>query len=50
VLRNEGFDVQTTEGGSGQFDVLADGNIVFSKQEQRRFPESDEILGALTDA
>jgi selT/selW/selH-like putative selenoprotein len=31
------------EGSKGQFDVLADGNLVFSKQEEGRFPETAEI-------
>ena len=35
------------EGAKSQFDVLADGNLVFSKQRERRFPEPSEILAAL---
>jgi selT/selW/selH-like putative selenoprotein len=31
------------EGSKGQFDVLADGELVFSKQEQGRFPEHSEV-------
>jgi len=27
--------------------VIADGRLVFSKQQQGRFPEPDEILNAL---
>jgi selT/selW/selH-like putative selenoprotein len=49
VLRGEGFEARTTEGGSGQFDVHSDGNLIFSKREQGRFPETDEILSALRD-
>jgi selT/selW/selH-like putative selenoprotein len=30
-------------GGKGQFDVLADGDVIFSKQEEGRFPEEAEI-------
>jgi hypothetical protein len=30
--------------------VLADGRLVFSKQEAGRFPETDEILSALRGA
>jgi len=29
--------------------VLADGELVFSKQREGRFPEEDEILAALRD-
>jgi len=35
------------EGAKSQFDVLADGRLVFSKQKQGRFPEVDEIISAL---
>jgi selT/selW/selH-like putative selenoprotein len=31
------------EGAKGQYDVFADGQLVFSKQEQERFPEHSEI-------
>jgi selT/selW/selH-like putative selenoprotein len=36
-----------TPGGSGQFDVLLDGEVVFSKHAAGRFPEHDEIVSAL---
>ena len=35
----------TVEGEKSQYDVLADGDLVFSKQAEGRFPEEDEILG-----
>jgi selT/selW/selH-like putative selenoprotein len=31
-------------GTSGQFDVLLDGKLIFSRFEEGRFPEEDEIL------
>jgi selT/selW/selH-like putative selenoprotein len=31
----------------GQFDVLLDGELLFSKQERGRFPEDREILDRL---
>ena len=34
-------------GEKSQYDVLADGRLVFSKQREGRFPEPDEILAAL---
>jgi hypothetical protein len=34
-------------GEKSQFDVVADGNLVFSKGEQGRFPEAAEIIQAL---
>lgn len=34
-------------GSKGQFDVLADGRILFSKHAEGRFPEEHEILALL---
>jgi predicted Rdx family selenoprotein len=34
-------------GDKGQFDVLTDGRMLFSKQAEGRFPEPDEILAQL---
>jgi selT/selW/selH-like putative selenoprotein len=34
-------------GGKGQFDVVRDGDVVFSKREQGRFPEEAEVLSLL---
>jgi hypothetical protein len=34
-------------GSKGQFDVLRDGELVFSKQQLGRFPEHGEIFTAL---
>jgi len=34
-------------GNSGQFDVLRDGDLVFSKREEHRFPEHAEIVARL---
>jgi predicted Rdx family selenoprotein len=34
-------------GSEGQFDVLDDGTLVFSKQQVNRFPEDGEVLSLL---
>jgi selT/selW/selH-like putative selenoprotein len=34
-------------GTPGQFDVLIDGKLVFSKHEEGRFPEEEEIVRSL---
>ena len=34
-------------GAKSQFDVVADGNLVFSKQREGHWPETDEIIRAL---
>lgn len=36
-------------GGKGQFDVVVDGTLLFSKQKTGRFPESKEILDKLPE-
>ena len=43
MLRDKGVDAKATAGGKGQFDVLRDGELVYSKHETGRFPEDDEI-------
>lgn len=46
-LQEAGHDAAIEEGSKGQYDVLADGNVVFSKQAEGRFPELAEIVGRL---
>jgi predicted Rdx family selenoprotein len=45
---NTAHDAQAVSGEKSQFDVLADGNLIFSKQKEGRFPEHDEIIRALS--
>jgi predicted Rdx family selenoprotein len=46
-LNANGIQAQDIPGGKGQFDVLRDGDLIFSKHETGRFPEHDEIFAAL---
>jgi predicted Rdx family selenoprotein len=46
-LTENGIPAQDIPGGKGQFDVLRDGEPVFSKHDTGRFPEPGEILSAL---
>ncbi|MEC9008635.1 MAG: Rdx family protein [Planctomycetota bacterium] len=41
-------DATLIEGAGGIFDVVVDGNMIFSKHAVDRFPEHDEILDQLT--
>ena len=41
------METELIEGAKGIFDVVADGRMVFSKHAEQRFPETDEIIGAL---
>jgi selT/selW/selH-like putative selenoprotein len=43
-------EATVTPGGRGQFDVVADGALVFSKQQRGRFPEEGEIVRLLAPA
>jgi predicted Rdx family selenoprotein len=47
VLTGEGHDAIPVEGAKSQFDVVADGTLVFSKQHEGRFPEEGELIAAL---
>ena len=47
MLAAEGHDARAVPGEKSQFDVVADGKLVFSKQSAGRFPEEDEVVAAL---
>ena len=47
MLTEAGHDAVALEGAKSQYDVVADGALVFSKQREGRFPEDGEILRAL---
>jgi hypothetical protein len=49
VLNAAGHEARAVEGEKSQYDVVADGNVVYSKQREGRFPEDDEIVAALGD-
>jgi predicted Rdx family selenoprotein len=40
-------EAEALPGEKSQFDVLADGRLVFSKQSEGRFPGTDEIIRTL---
>jgi predicted Rdx family selenoprotein len=41
-------EAEAVSGEKSQFDVVADGNLIFSKQKEGRFPEHDEVIRALS--
>ena len=47
MLNDNGFPASIAAGANSQFDVLADGELLFSKQREGRFPDEHEILAAL---
>jgi selT/selW/selH-like putative selenoprotein len=46
-LNSAGFDASARTGTNGQFDVVRDGELVFSKHKEHRFPEQGEVLSLL---
>jgi hypothetical protein len=46
-LETHGHDAKPVEGKRSQFDVVADGTVLFSKEREHRYPQVDEILSAL---
>jgi hypothetical protein len=46
-LNAVGHVAEMSEGEKSQFDVVADGETVFSKQRVGRFPSPGEVLAAL---
>jgi hypothetical protein len=47
VLKAMGHDALALEGAHSQYDVVRDGEVLFSKQSEGRFPDDDEILAKL---
>jgi selT/selW/selH-like putative selenoprotein len=48
MLKKEtGIDAKLVAGTVGQFDVIVDGKLLFSKQKEGRFPQEEEILRSL---
>jgi predicted Rdx family selenoprotein len=43
MLQGQGVDAKAIAGDKGQFDVVRDGEVVFSKHETGRFPDEAEI-------
>ena len=43
MSKGKGVDATAIPGGKGQFDVLRDGELVFSKHNVGRFPGEAEI-------
>ncbi|HEX7144736.1 MAG TPA: Rdx family protein [Gaiellaceae bacterium] len=47
MKRGTAHDAEAVSGQKSQFDVVADGKLIFSKQKEGRFPEHEEIIRAL---
>jgi len=47
LKKNLGVDIELVAGSNGIFDVTVDGKLIFSKFEQGRFPQTDEIISLI---
>jgi selT/selW/selH-like putative selenoprotein len=47
IKQSRGLDATLIKGGGGQFEVVLDGQLIFSKKQVGRFPESDEVLSRI---
>lgn len=50
IQETDGFEVELIEGGGGIFDVVANGELIYSKHETGHFPENEEIVSLLKNA
>ena len=49
-MNADGFEAEAIPGSKGQYDVIADGRLVFSKAETGRFPDVPILADALEEA
>ena len=50
MLNSNGIAASIVEGAKSQYDVISDGELVFSKQREGRFPEENEVLELLASS
>jgi selenoprotein W-related protein len=48
IKEARGIDTQLIKGSGGQFEVVCDGELIFSKKQLGRFPETSEILDKIS--
>ena len=46
-MREHGYEAAALEGAKSQYDVVVDGETIFSKQDLGRFPEDGEVVALL---
>jgi len=50
IREQRGIETQLTKGSGGQFEVVLDGRLLFSKKQAGRFPDNAEILDQIPNA
>ena len=44
IKKSRGIDATLIKGSGGQFEVVLDGQLIFSKKQTGRFPDASEVL------
>jgi selT/selW/selH-like putative selenoprotein len=47
VKKNRSVEIVLHKGSGGQFEVVLDGTLIFSKKQVGRFPDPQEILALI---
>jgi len=47
IRKSRQAEVKLNKGSGGQFEVVVDGTLIFSKKAVGRFPEMDEVLSKI---
>jgi selT/selW/selH-like putative selenoprotein len=47
IKQARGIDAKIIKGSGGQFEVVLDGKLIFSKKALGRFPTPGEVLGLM---
>ena len=49
LKKNLGAEIELIAGSNGIFDITVDGKMVFSKFDQGRYPQADEIISLIQE-
>lgn len=47
IKQHRDIETQLVKGSGGQFEIVLDGKLIFSKKQTGRFPDPGEILGLI---
>jgi len=47
IKKQRGIDAVLRKGSGGVFEVVMDGRMLFSKKQQGRFPDHEEVLSQI---
>jgi selT/selW/selH-like putative selenoprotein len=48
LKKNLGAEIELVAGSNGVFDISLDGNMIYSKFEEGRFPQTEDILSRVS--